>query len=155
MKKLVLFITMLALAFVVSAQSLTRTLPVMAANATYQSYTGTAADTLATAQDSLIFIFQLNQNMTTKWNIGVKFSKIVASDTLVTIRIAGKYFADEAWSASLAIGTTANITTAAIQKTLSYGTAVGYRYVRVSLQMIGIKGRGAKLEKIELKAVQQ
>lgn len=145
----------MAFAFVASAQSLTHSIQIPKGS-TYYSYSGVTADTLATAQDSLVFTIRYENDWTTKVNIGAVFTKVSGNDTTVTIRLRAKYFDAEAYGSVLAIGTTDNITsTTGIQKTVSYGTATGYRYYKISMQLLGMKSKGAKLKTLELKFVQQ
>lgn len=156
MKKFIVLILSLVVVTVCSAQSLTKTTIKMQPNSTYYKYVGVAADTLTSNQDSIIFTILLDEASTTKWNVGCVFTKRSGNDTTVTIRIRGKYFEDEAYSANLAIGTSSNVTsTTGIQKTVSYGTATGYRYMQVSLQLLGMKSTGVKLKSLEFKAVRQ
>ena len=155
MKKFITIMLLMAFAIVASAQSVTRTLPTIQKGSTYLEYTAVAGDTLSTYQDSIIFVVRYENDWTTKWQVGATFQKRSGNDTLVTIRLSGKYFADESYPSSLAIGTTANVTTTSIQKTVAYATANGYRYMRISLQLLGMKSTGVKLKKLEIKLIQQ
>jgi multidrug transporter EmrE-like cation transporter len=156
MKKLILFLAILVVSFAAQAQALTKSLIKIPAGATYYKYTGIAADTLTTNQDSIIFFFQSELDFTTKVNVGLVFTKRSGNDTIVTVRLAAKYFNDEAYTATLASGSSGNVeSTTGTQKTVSYATATGYRYYRVSLQLIGMKSTGVKLKSLELKFVKQ
>ncbi len=155
MKKYIVFLLMCAFAFVASAQSLTHNITLVN-GATYYKYTGVAADTLTTAQDSIVFTVLANNEWTTKVNVGAVFTKVSGNDTTVTMRLRAKYFDAEDYGSVLAIATSANVTsTTGIQKTMSYGTATGYRYYKVSLQLLGMKSKGVHLKSLEIKFVQQ
>lgn len=156
MKKYLLLLAMLAFAFTAQAQVLTKTAIKIPTGNTYYMYTGVTVDTLTTNQDSIVFEFQLQNDWTTKVNLGGVFTKRTGNDTAVIMNIRGKYFATEAYGAILAADTSGNITTTTgTQQSVLCSTAYGYRYYRVCLRIPAQKSTGIKLKSLEIKFVQQ
>jgi len=151
MKKICLFLLVSVFSFAVFSQTVVKTtLNTSTVEQNYFKYTGSAADTLNASLDSIQFPIKVTQNFTYKIDLSANFNKRSGADTLIIMTLYGKKFEDEASWTRLTSGHSANVT-GAIQSTLSYGTAVQYRYLKVVFQIAGTKSTGVKITKWELK----
>jgi hypothetical protein len=161
MKKLGLisFVMLISLASI--GQVLTKTQISIPYGDTYGSYTAVAADTLTTNQDSILFPILVNSDKLYKITIGATFLGKTTADTIVKIAIWGKNFADEDYTYITSVNSAVvSSTTVKTQKTLAYGTAVQYRYLRIHFMRppsgITVPTKlGSKLVKAEIKIWQQ
>ena len=157
MKKFLILFFSLILSMVCLAQTKTVTLPSIIPGNSYISYKVTAADTLTTNLDSISYECLVNQHNLYKITVGASFYKRNAADTLIKISLWGKNFATESYTKFYQLNSD-NITgtsAAPTQKTVAYGTAIQYRYIRVNLQIAGQKSSGVKVNSLELKCYWQ
>jgi hypothetical protein len=98
MKKLILFLIMFALTFAMFAQDRTLSTRKVPSKDTYVSYTGVAADTLTTNQDSIRFPYFINKSYPMSWVINTTFDTINGGNATVVINVYGKVFSDDSWT---------------------------------------------------------
>ena len=159
MKKLIAILILVSFAFVASAQGVTKTQITFPKGNTYGAYVGGAMDTLTANQDSIMFPVFINNDHLTKVTVGATFLRVGASDTIVKMAIWGKNFADESYTYLTSVNTSAvTSTTVLVQKTLAYGTAIQYRYLRIHfMRPVPVTGAGTKIKlvKAEIKVYEQ
>jgi hypothetical protein len=98
MKKLIFVMAALILAFSVKAQdrTVTRTL---APGISLIEYSGHAADTLGTTQDTIAFVFQPNKTAPVVHNIEVNADPNTIDGTYtVDVKLQGRIFSTDSWS---------------------------------------------------------
>jgi len=118
MKKLILFLTLVVIAFACNPQetsaqerTISKTLPT---GVYYYKYTGVAADTLkATNQDTIDVVFYyMSPQYVTKIAVKTRFDIIVGADTTVSTSVFGKEFSDDATYVSVIGASTSSAVTA-------------------------------------------
>ena len=144
-----------------NAQVVNKTQITIPSGNTYISYTAIATDSLGVTQDSILFPVLINNDKLYKVTIGATFHATSTSDTIVKIAIWGKNFADEDYTYITSENTAViTSTTVATQKTIAYGTALQYRYLRIHLMrppstMTVVTKKGSHLVKLEAKIWEQ
>jgi len=101
MKKIIFILSFILCAAILNAQSTARTSDthVMAAGATYYEYTGVAADTVGTDQDSLIFNFYPNKNCPVIVSARVEGTRTGTTDDY-EMKLQAKVFPNSLWPAA-------------------------------------------------------
>lgn len=158
MKKLMLIL--LGIVFISTnllAQVTARTVDqhVLGAKRTFYTYTGVAADTCGTEQDTLKFEIQINKNTPVNFNVRAEVTRTGSAETY-NIDLEGKRFANDAWTkivelaAQTASVTIAEPSTSLVdsvgQATINSGASDNfYRYFRLQIDNDGTCGAADKL----------
>lgn len=128
---------------------------VMGAKRTYYKYTGVAADTCGTEQDTLYFEIQANKNTALTCNARIEVTRTGSTETY-GLDLEGKVFANDTWtkivennaaSASVSLyEPSTSLVDSVNQATINSGNSDNYyRYFRVFVDNDGTCGAADKL----------
>lgn len=121
---------------------------VLGARKTYYKYTGVAADTVGTEQDTLNFEILVNKNTAVNCNARVEVTRTGSSETYA-IHLEGKVFENDSWvsidenaaqTASVSLYDTCGIASSGLRVPEDF-----YRYYRVVIKNDGSCGAADKL----------
>jgi len=150
MKKLMLILIGAFICASVMAQVTARTAVqhVLSAKKTYYEYTGVAADTCGTEQDTLYFEIEVNKNTAVNCNARIEVTRTGSTETY-SLDLYGKVFENDSWTAivqnagataSATLSDTCGITSAGLRVPANF-----FRYYRVFVDNDGTCGAADKL----------
>ena len=155
MKKLFLIFSLILAVIAVQAQSTARTVTkTLNSSRTYYEYTGVAADTVGTGQDTLSFEFLINKNYPVSVAARVEVTRTGSTDDY-EIRLQGKVFENDSWTSLVdSTAQTGSLSLyepdANMAKTQAASVDNFYRYFRV---LIGSDGSVAAADKLTVNYV--
>lgn len=109
MKKLIVILLFAGLTLAGYSQVRTLSTRLLKAEQTYYTYTGVAADSLTTFQDTIRAQVTVNKQFPYAVSLRAAFDTLDGTDTLVYINVYGKVYADDSW-VSMITDSTAAIT---------------------------------------------
>jgi len=151
MKRLILFLGLMLLSATMFAQVTARTAVqyTLRKGITYYKYTGVAADTCGTEQDTLAFEILSNKNVPLNCNARVEATRTGTSEDY-EIRLQGKVFENDSWTSLVdSTAQTASVSLyhpdVEVDVTQAGSVDVFYRYFRMLIANDGTCGAADKL----------